>query len=54
MATVGGAWWSVSAARRSAKQTSPVGYLLDVRDRLTPQTVASRARALYRGYRQGS
>ncbi|MFI7209425.1 hypothetical protein [Micromonospora aurantiaca (nom. illeg.)] len=50
-ATVGSAWWSVSAARRSARQASPVGYLLDVRDRLTPQTVASRARALYRGYR---
>lgn len=54
VASVGGAWWSVSAARRSAKQASPVGYLLDVRDRLTPQTVASRARALHRGYRQGS
>ncbi|WP_231640108.1 DUF6236 family protein, partial [Micromonospora sp. NRRL B-16802] len=52
--TVGSAWWSVSAARRSAKQASPVGYLLDVRDRLTPQTVASRARALYRGYRKNS
>jgi hypothetical protein len=53
-ATIGGAWWSVSAARRSAKQASPVGYLLDVRDRLTPQTVASRVRALYRGYHKGS
>jgi hypothetical protein len=49
MAAVGGAWWSVSKLRTDARANSPVGYLLDVRDQLTPKTLASRARKVLRG-----
>jgi len=40
---VGGAWWKVRDVRTQVKIESPVGYLLDVRDRLTPKTLANRA-----------
>lgn len=46
---VGSAWWSVSAGRRARVAQSPVGYLLDVRDSLTPKTFTSRARHLFKG-----
>lgn len=43
------AWWGVARQRAAAKEASPVGYLLDVRDRLTPHTVLRRAKRLYTG-----
>ncbi|HZN75060.1 MAG TPA: hypothetical protein VFC00_25775 [Micromonosporaceae bacterium] len=49
LAAVGSAWWQVNRVRESAKAGSPVGYLLDVRDRLTPKTLATRARRVLRG-----
>ncbi|WP_456847567.1 DUF6236 family protein [Cellulomonas sp. P5_C6] len=45
----GGAWWDVQRQRAAAKASSDVGYLLDVRDRLTPHTVVRRAKKLYTG-----
>jgi hypothetical protein len=48
-AAIGGAWWQVSSIRAKAKTDSPVGYLLDVRDHLTPKTLASRARKILTG-----
>jgi hypothetical protein len=49
LAAVGSAWWQVNSVRETAKSGSPVGYLLDVRDRLTPRTLATRARKVFRG-----
>lgn len=46
---IGGAWWRVRTLREDARADSPVGYILDVRDRLTPKTVAARARKFLRG-----
>lgn len=46
---LGLAWWGVAQQRAAARQASPVGYLLDVRDRLTPHTVLRRAKRLYTG-----
>jgi hypothetical protein len=46
---VGAAWWQVEATRRQVKQQSPVAFLLDMRDELTPKTVVSRARRLLTG-----
>lgn len=46
---IGGAWWQVSSIRAQAKADSPVGYLLDVRDHLTPKTLASKARKILTG-----
>jgi hypothetical protein len=46
---VGGAWWQVSKSRTNAKASSPVGYLLDVRDHLTPKTLTARARKILTG-----
>lgn len=52
-AAIGGAWWKISSTRKAAKAQSPVGYLLDVRDHLTPGTVVARARKVLHGtYRQ--
>jgi hypothetical protein len=48
-AAIGAAWWQVDSIRTSAIASSPVGYLLDVRDHLTPKTVASRVRKFLRG-----
>jgi hypothetical protein len=48
-AALGGAWWQISGARAAARAASPVGYLLDVRERLTPATLATRARKLLTG-----
>jgi hypothetical protein len=49
LVAIGSAWWQVESLRAGAKAASPVGYLLDVRDRLTPKTLATRARRLLRG-----
>lgn len=49
VALVGSAWWAVSETRSAARQASPVGYLLDVRDELTPKTALSRARRIVAG-----
>jgi hypothetical protein len=46
---VGSAWWQVGDIRSDAKAKSPVGYLLDVRDYLTPKTLATRVRKVLRG-----
>ncbi|MGW4682614.1 hypothetical protein ACWEOS_29480 [Micromonospora taraxaci] len=54
LAAVGSAWWQVNSVRESAKASSPVGYLLDVRDRLTPRTLATRARRIFRGTYNGT
>jgi hypothetical protein len=48
-AAMGGAWWQVGNMRAGAKAGSPVGYLLDVRDRLTPRTIGSRVRKVLLG-----
>jgi hypothetical protein len=39
----------VTETRAAAKEASPVGYLLDVRDRLTSKTVLNRARRIVTG-----
>lgn len=49
MAAVGGAWWQISSIRANARASSPVGYLLDVRDHLTPKTLTRRARKILTG-----
>jgi hypothetical protein len=46
---VGSAWWQVDQLRRTAKAQSPVGFLLDVRDELTPKTVTAHVRKILRG-----
>jgi hypothetical protein len=48
-AAVGTAWWNVHDERHQRRRQSPVGYLLDVRNRLTPKTFVSRVRKLYTG-----
>jgi hypothetical protein len=49
MAAIGAAWWQVKNTQKQAKLASPVGYLLDVRDRLTPKTLPRRARHMLQG-----
>ncbi|MEU5260389.1 DUF6236 family protein [Amycolatopsis sp. NPDC021455] len=49
VAAVGNAWWQVHGLRAKAKAASPVGYLLDVRDRLEPKTLAKRVRKVFAG-----
>lgn len=49
LAAIGSAWWQVETIRRHAKANSPVGYLLDVRDLLTPKTLTARVRKVLRG-----
>lgn len=49
VAAVGGAWWQVRTMRTSARATSPVGYLLDARDHLSPRTLPARMRRVFRG-----
>lgn len=49
LAALGTAWWQVDATRRLAKAGSPAGYLLDVRDQLTPRTLAGRIRKMLVG-----
>jgi hypothetical protein len=46
---VGNAWWQVGRVRAATRAASPVGFLLDVRDQLTPKTLAARARKVLRG-----
>jgi hypothetical protein len=53
-AAIGSAWWQVETTRRHTRAGSPVGYLLDVRDLLTPKTLTARVRRVLRGtYGQG-
>jgi Family of unknown function (DUF6236) len=49
LAAIGSAWWQVETIRSRARASSPVGYLLDVRDLLTPITLAARVRKVLRG-----
>lgn len=49
MAAIGGAWWQVETIRSTKKRESPVGYLLDVRDVLTPATLSARVRKVLSG-----
>jgi hypothetical protein len=46
---VGSAWWQVKNIRAAAKANSPVGYLLDARDQLSPRTLADRVRKVLQG-----
>jgi hypothetical protein len=46
---IGSAWWQVKTIRSQAKANSPVGYLLDVRDLLTPKSLAARVRKVLKG-----
>ncbi len=45
----GNAWWQVNRLRESMRASSPVGYLLDVRDRLTRRSLRSRLRRFVMG-----
>lgn len=49
IAAIGTAWWKVKDTRQRAKADSPVGYLLDVRDQLTPRTLAGHVRKVLHG-----
>jgi Family of unknown function (DUF6236) len=54
LAAIGSAWWQVETIRRHTRASSPVGYLLDVRDLLTPKTLTARVRRILQGtYGQG-
>ena len=46
---IGSAWWQVDQMRKAARAQSPVGFLLDVRDQLTPKTVTAHVRKILRG-----
>ncbi len=46
---IGNAWWQIANVRRAARSNSPVAYILDVRDRLTPRTLNARIRRIFRG-----
>jgi hypothetical protein len=49
VAGMGAAWWQVHAARESVRRSSPLSYLLDVRDELTPKTVAAKFQRIVKG-----
>ena len=49
MAAIGTAWWQIKNTRQQAIASSPVGYLLDVRDQLTPKTLTGRVRKVLQG-----
>jgi hypothetical protein len=49
VAAVGTAWWQIENTRRQSIASSPVGYLLDVRDQLTPKTLTGRVRKILQG-----
>jgi len=49
LAAIGSAWWQVESIRARARAGSPVGYLLDVRDLLTPKTLSTRVRKFLSG-----
>ncbi|MDO3686168.1 DUF6236 family protein [Micromonospora sp. C28ISP2-4] len=53
LAAVGAAWWQINSVRESAKTNSPVGYLLDARDRLTSKNLATQVRKIFRGTYSG-
>ncbi|MFJ3404144.1 DUF6236 family protein [Promicromonospora sp. NPDC090134] len=47
-AVIGKAWWDVRQERSTIRKDSPVGYLLDVRQRLTPATASRRFKRFFR------
>jgi hypothetical protein len=49
VAGMGAAWWQIHAARESVRRSSPLSYLLDVRDELTPKTVAGKFQRIVKG-----
>jgi len=49
VAAMGAAWWQIHAAREAVRQSSPLSYLLDVRDELTPKTIAGRFQRIVKG-----
>jgi hypothetical protein len=49
LAAIGSAWWQVETIRKRTRTDSPVGYLLDVRDLLTPKTLTARVRRVLQG-----
>jgi Family of unknown function (DUF6236) len=53
VAAVGGAWWSARKEQAQIRTDSPVAYLLDVRDRLSPNTLAGSIRKFFRGTYRG-
>jgi hypothetical protein len=46
---IGAAWWQIHESREQAKEKSPVSFLLDLRDALTPPTIARRLRKVLVG-----
>jgi hypothetical protein len=46
---VGAAWWQVGEARRAERESSPMSYILGVRDQLTPKTFAQKVRRIWTG-----
>jgi hypothetical protein len=49
LVAIGSAWWQVETIREHARASSPVGYLLEVRDLLTPKTLTARVKKVLRG-----
>ncbi len=49
VAGMGAAWWQVHAARESVRRSSPLSYLLDIRDELTPKTIANKFQRILKG-----
>ena len=49
LVAAGSAWWQVESIRTRSKAESPVGYLLDVRDQLTPKSLWSQVLKVFRG-----
>lgn len=53
VAAVGSAWWSARQERAQIRADSPVAYLLDVRDTLSPHTLPGSIRKFFRGTYRG-
>lgn len=53
VASIGSAWWSARQERAQIRADSPVAYLLDVRDALSPHTLVGSIRRLFRGTYRG-
>ena len=53
VASVGSAWWAARQERAQIRADSPVAYLLDVRDALSPHTLVGSIRKLFRGTYRG-
>lgn len=52
-AAIGTAWWSVRENRADVRESSPVAYLLDVNDALTPLTLSGGISKFLRGTYRG-